>query len=42
MSSNDHIRVARELRLALQGGYSFTLPSMLMSDFAQVLAHLKG
>lgn len=41
MSSNDYIRIAGQIRKALECRQSFTLPLMTMADLGQVLGHLR-
>lgn len=42
MSSNDYIRIAGQIRSALERGQSFTLPVMKMADLGQVLGYLRA
>jgi len=41
MSSNDYIRIAGQIRTALERQQPFTLPLMTMADLGHVLGHLR-
>lgn len=42
MSSSDYIRIAGQIRRALERKQSFTLPLMTMADLGRVLARLRA